>query len=176
MLRGGSLGLSRSYCRLRTPNGSTNAFWYMTAQLEHSYRRTRRSSLKGSRISSTLAQTDSTSRIGFCLNINLTSWQILQENTKNTGYWQYRQPERRHAFAQDRLTRINKAKLVHDGDGHLINKNECWYQYGTCSESHSDLNISRVKHKPGRREPSPRSQLQRCFASLACGVWRLQFG
>jgi hypothetical protein len=61
-----------------------------------------------------MAQTDSTSRIGFCLNIIMTSWQIPQENTKNTGYWQYRQPERHHAFAQDRLTWINKVKLVRD--------------------------------------------------------------
>ena len=30
-LRGGSPGLSRSYYRLRTPNGSTYAFWYTTA-------------------------------------------------------------------------------------------------------------------------------------------------
>ncbi len=134
-LRGGSPGLSHSYYRLSTPNGFTNAFWYTTSQLEHSYRRTRRSSLKRSRTSSTLAQTNLMSRIGFCLNVILMSWQLPQENTKNTGCWQYRQPERCHAFAQDRLTWSNDAKLVRDKDGNLMNKNKCWYQYGTCSES-----------------------------------------
>jgi hypothetical protein len=124
MLRGGFPGLLRSYYRLCTPNGSTDAFWYRTTQLEHSYQRTRRSSLKRSIISSTSAQTNLTSRIGFCLNVILMSWQLPQENTKNTGCWQYRQPERCHTFAQDRLTWINDAKSVRDGDGHLINKNK----------------------------------------------------
>jgi hypothetical protein len=63
MLCGGSLGLSPSYCKSRTPNGFTNVSWYTTVQQAQSYQRTRRSYLKRSNISSTSARMASMSRI-----------------------------------------------------------------------------------------------------------------